>query len=134
MPVCGFNEKMLEGLTAFNEGLVEHGLIHRAEKNGETLDQAVKRELSDMTRMLLEINKIENSAKRVLTEGIVKYAMGFYLVVRSKGVGDIPNNYKEIIQTVGKYFDSMDSKYYGELEGKPNDMAQLAEYLNGVGI
>ena len=27
MPICGFNEKMLKGLTALTEGLVEHGLI-----------------------------------------------------------------------------------------------------------
>ncbi|MBT4166353.1 hypothetical protein HOE04_04915 [archaeon] len=134
MPLCGFNEKMLEGLTAFNEGLVEHGLIHRAEKNGETLDQAVKREISDMTRMLLELDKIEDSSKRVLTEGIVKYAMGFYLVMRSKGIENIPKEYGEIIQTVGEYFNSMDSKYYEELEGKSDDMSQLAKYLNEVGV
>jgi len=43
MPLCGFNEKMLEGIKAFNEGLVEHGLKFRSEKNGETIDQAIKK-------------------------------------------------------------------------------------------
>ena len=131
MPVCGFNEKMLKGLTAFNEGLVEHGLIYRAEKNGATLDQAVKREISDMTRLMLEIPGIDDSAKRVLTEGMVKYAMGFYLVMMGK---DIKGDYKKVVSRIGEYFRSMDAKYYGELEGKADDMGELVKFLDGVEI
>jgi len=74
MPFCGFNEKMLKGLTALSEGLVEHGLKFRCEKNGETIEQGIKREISDMTRLLAETYRIDDSAKRFLTEGIVKYA------------------------------------------------------------
>ncbi len=131
MPLCGFNEKMLEGLTAFNEGLVEYGLIERSSKNNETLDQALKREISDMTRLLLEIPKIEDSAKRVLTEGILKYAMGVYLLIRN---GDIKKNYKKVIQNISKYFHSMDNKFYSELAGKSDDMKQLAQYLNKINL
>jgi len=131
MALCGFNKKMLEGLTVFNEGLVEYGLIERAEKNNETLEQAIKREISDMTRLLLETDKIEDSAKRVLTEGIVKYAMGFYLLLRKT---DAKENYKEVIQNIGKYFHSMDNKFYSELEGKPDDMKQLAQHLDKLKI
>ncbi|MFM2224726.1 MAG: hypothetical protein RJA07_928 [Bacteroidota bacterium] len=127
MPLCGFNDKMLKGLTAFNEGLVEHGLKYRSQKNGETIDQAIKRELSDMTRLLLELHKIDDSGKRVLTEGIVKYAMGFYLIMRSN---DNIEAYKEIVEKVGAYFHAMDDKYYSELEGRPEDMKELIEFLN----
>ncbi len=134
MPMCGFNQKMLEGLTAFNEGLIEHGLIDRSKKNGETLDQAVKREISDMARLIPELNKIDDTGKRILTEGIVKYAMGFYLVMRSGGVENIDSGYKEIIGRIGEYFRNMDKKYYGELEGRPNDMKKLMEYLNSQKI
>ncbi len=126
MALCGFNEKMLKGITAFNEGLVEHGLKHRSEKNGETIDQAIKREISDMARLLLESHKIEDSAKRTLTEGLIKYAMGFYLIMRSKDVDD----YKEVVKSIGEYFFFMDDKYYGELEGKADDMKILAELLD----
>lgn len=126
MAICGFNDKMLKGLTAFNEGLVEHGLKFRSEKNGETIDQAIKREISDMTRILAEIHGINNSAKRIITEGIVKYAMGFYLIMRSKNV----DNYKEVIEKINDYFYFMDDKYYSELEGKPEDMKELVELLD----
>ena len=126
MPLCGFNEKMLKGLAEFNEGLVEYGLQHRSELNGETIDQAIRREISDMTRLFLEINRIDDSSKRVLTEGIAKYAMGFYLIMRKKNI----NNYKEVIGQIGQYFKTMDDKYYSELEGNPDDMKELVEYLN----
>jgi len=130
MPICGFNEKMLKGLAAFNEGLVEHGLLHRSEKNGESVEQGMKREISDMTRMLSELHRIDDAAKRILTEGIVTYAMGFYLIMRKNDVQD----YKAVIEEIGRYFHDMDEKYYGELEGKPDDMKELTEFLDNQPI
>ena len=131
MSVCGFNDKMLEGLAAFSEGLVEHGLIYRAEKNGESLDQAIRREISDMTRLLAETHKIDDSAKRILTEGIVRYAMGVYLVMRGE---DIKRDYKEVVRKIGEYFHSMDAEYYGKLEGRADDMGELVKFLDGVKV
>ena len=130
MPLCGFNEKMLKGLTAFNEGLVEHGLKFRSEKNDETIDQAIKREISDMTRLLSEIHRIDDNAKRMLTEGIAKYAMGFYLIMRKSNIEE----YKETIGKISEYFRFMDDKYYSELEGRPEDMKELAEHLDKKNI
>ncbi|MDP3916794.1 MAG: hypothetical protein Q8Q42_00730 [Nanoarchaeota archaeon] len=130
MPVCGFNQKMLEGLTAFSEGLVEHGLFHRGEQNGETLEQGIRRELSDMVRLLPELNRIDDVAKREMTEGVVKYALGFYMNMRKNGVEGGLRDYKEVIGRVMGYFQEMDSKYYGELEGRPEDMRELTEHLN----
>ena len=126
MPICGFNEKMLKALTAFSEGLVEHGLKFRSEKNGETIEQAIKREIADMARLLAEIHRIDDSDKRILTEGIVRYAMGFYLIMRKTGIED----YKEVIGEITEYFHFMDDKYYSELEGKPDDMKELVELLD----
>ena len=130
MALCGFNQKMLEGLAAFSEGLVEHGLEYRCKKNGETIAQGIKREISDMARLIPELNRIDDAAKRILTEGIVKYAQGFYMVMRKTGIG----NYKEDISRMMDYFRSMDSKYYDELEGQPEDMRDLAHHLNTLTI
>jgi ribosomal protein S6 len=126
MPLCGFNEKMLKGLSAFNEGLVEHGLKFRSEINNETIDQAIKREISDMTKFLSEIHIIDDNAKRILTEGIVKYAMGFYLIMRKNSIGE----YKEVVEKINEYFHFMDDKYYSELEGKADDMKELTKLLD----
>ncbi len=126
MPMCGFNEKMLLALTAFSEGLVEHGLMFRSEKNGDTIDQAIKREICDLTRLLAETHRINDRAKRILTEGLARYAMGFFLIMRKTGIED----YKEIIEKIGEYFHFMDEKYYSELEDKPDDMKELVELLD----
>lgn len=134
MPVCGFNQKMLEGLTSFSEGLVEHGLLLRSQQNGETLDQAIQREIADMTMIMLNLDKINDSPKRILTEGIIKYAMGFYLIARSQGTDNIQKEYVQLIKKIGEYFHQMDDKYYSELEGKPDAMEQLVEYLNKINI
>ena len=134
MPLCGFNKKMLEGVIAFSQGLVEHGLFYKGKKNNETIEQGIRRELSDMTRLLPELNKIDDNAKKTLTEGLVKYAMGFYLIMRKNGVEDGLKDYKAVIEKIGKYFESMDSKYYSELEGKPEDMEELTKYLNDIKI
>lgn len=134
MPICGFNQKMLEGLTAFSEGLVEHGLFYRGEQNGETLEQGIRRELSDMVRLLPELNRIDDVAKREMTEGVVRYALGFYMNMRKNGVEEGLKDYKGVIGRVMGYFHEMDRKYYGELEGRPEDMRELTEHLNSKQI
>lgn len=134
MALCGFNEKMLEGNNNFNEGLVEHGLVYRGKLNNETIEQGIRREISDMTRLNHEMHYIQDAPKRVITQGIVTYAQGFYLVMRQKGLADNPAAYKEMINGVSQYFKKMDEKYYGELEGRPNDMQELAQYLNSIDI
>ncbi len=134
MPLCGFNEKMIKGTKKFNEGLVEHGLVYRGKKNGETIDQSIKREISDMARLRPELYKISDTPKRMLTGGILTYAMGFYLVMRQKGLAENPEKYKRFISDVNNYFEKMDEKYYGELEGKADDMRLLAEFLDKLQI
>lgn len=126
MPLCGFNDKMLNGLAAFNEGLVEHGLLHRSKENGESIQQGIKREISDMTRLLSELHRIDDSATRTITEGIVRYAMGFYLIMRTSELAE----YKSVVEEIGEYFRLMDEKYYGELEGRAEDMRELMSFLN----
>lgn len=126
MALCGFNEKMLKGLRDFTEGLVEHGLIFKSKKHNETIEQAVRREISDMARLLFELNGIGDSAKRILTEGLIKYAQGFYLIMRKEEIKD----YKELIGKIMDYFRFMDDKYYSELEGQVNDMESLVKLLN----
>jgi len=126
MPLCGFNQKMLEGLVAFHEGLVEHGLIDRAEKKGQSVEQTLKAELSDVERFLVETYRIDDPQKKAITEAITNYAKAFYQIIETQGVDD----YKQIVKGLNEFYRKMDNKFYSELEGKKDDMQQLAEYLN----
>ena len=135
MPMCGFNSKMLEGLQAFQEGLVEHGLIERSKKTNQTVQERLEEELSDMGRFSVEMPKITDSEMRDLTIGLSTFAKAFYRLARRKGL----DNYRETVSAVNRYFVEMDRVYYGErqgegLQGKPNDMRDLAEHLNGVKV
>ena len=55
MPLCGFNQKMLEGRGNFNEGLVEHGILDRSEKKKQTTEQTINKELEDMSCFCLSL-------------------------------------------------------------------------------
>lgn len=125
---CGFNEKMLKGLNEFNEGLVEHGLMLKSGKNNESIEQAIRREISDMTRLLTETHRIDDSAKRLMTEGLVQYVMYFFVLIRKKNLKE----YKEIVKNIGEYFKEMDDKYYSDFDGKPEDMGMIVDFLNEI--
>lgn len=126
MPLCGFTDEMLASLKKFNSELIRYGLEQRSQENSESIEHALRREISDMSRLLMEIDRIDDSAKRVLTEGMVKYALGFYLLVRKSGIKDAEILNKDIIE----YFRYMDDVYYASLEGKSEDMRELADLLN----
>lgn len=130
MPLCGFNQKMLEGLVAFHEGLVEHGLIDRAEKKNQSVKQTLKNELSDMDRFLSETHKISDPKKRAITKAITNYARAFYELIGEQGI----NDYKQFVQGLNEFYRKMDDKFYSELEGKKDDMSQLATYLDSEKI
>lgn len=135
MPMCGFSQKMLEGLVAFQEGLVEHGLYERSRETGQTYEERLEEELSDMGRFSLEMSRISDPEMREITIGLSTFARAFYKLARRKGL----DNYKETVQAVNDFFVEMDRKYYGEkpgegLQGRPNDMGRLAEYLNKVEV
>ena len=57
--MCGFNQKMLGGLAAFQEGLVEHGLINRAKIKNQSVKKTLEDEIRDTERrqQLLEMLK-----------------------------------------------------------------------------
>ena len=126
MPFCGFNQKMLQGMSGFQTGLVEHGIIDRSEKKKQSFEETVNKELSDMSRFMKEIYRIKNPELRELTEALTSYACAFYKLIRKRGI----KNYKDTIHFLNKFFWEMDNKYYSELEGKPEDMKKLALHLN----
>jgi hypothetical protein len=130
MPLCGFNQKMLEGLVAFHEGLVENGLIDRAKLKGQSVEKTLETELSDMERFLGETYRINDSQKRAITEAITNYAKAFYELAGEQGI----NDYRQVVQGLNEFYRKMDDKFYSELEGKPDDMKLLATYLDSEKI
>jgi hypothetical protein len=126
MPFCGFNQKMLDGLAKFHEGLVEHGLIERSRKKGLTAEKTLECELKDMERLLGELNRISDGKKRKIIETLAEHAKAFYELIELVGI----DNYKEVVRMLNDFYARMDDKYYSDLEGQKDDMKKLAEYLD----
>src|SRR3989344_4484902 len=126
MPFCGFNQEMVEGLSGFHSGLVEHGIVDRSKKKDQSFEETIEKELSDISRFIKEIHNIKDPEMRELTEALTKYACAFYKLIQIKGI----KNYEKTISFLNKFYFEMDNKYYTELEGKEDDMKELAVYLN----
>ncbi len=128
MPVCRFNKQMLEGLKFFHKGLVEHGIIERSKKKNQTTGETMNKEIEDMGRFQKELSTIEDLEIRELVRTLTEYACAFYKLIQKEGI----ENYEELIEKINNLYFEMDNKFYSELEGKPDDMKQLAIYLNKI--
>ncbi len=126
MPLCGFNQKMLQSLQSFHEGFVEHGLIERSRLKSTTIESTLQRELQDMDRFLQETQAIENPELRNMITSLTNYARSFYQLIEKRGFSEHPQTLKSLLTV----YEKMDRKYYTELEGKPDDMKELVAYLN----
>jgi len=75
---------------------------------------------------LAKTSAISDSRVRKIVEGLTTYAQGVYELMQGQDV----SKYKGMVETLNHLMNSMDSKYYSELEGKPDDMQQLVRYID----
>jgi len=130
MPLCGFNKEMLEGLILFHKGLVEHGIIERSNIKKQSIGKTIQNELSDMKRFQKEMNHIQDLKIQNLTQALTQYSNAFYELLNERGI----EGYEKLIRNLNNFYFEMDRKFYGELEGKPDDMKQLAIHLDKIKI
>ena len=128
MPICGFNQKMLEGVKDFHEGLIGHGIIDRSKLKNKTTDEIIENEIRDMDAFLREIHNIKDEDVREIIENLTKYSRSFYLLIQKFGLEES----SKIIKFLNRIYFEMDRKYYSELEGKKDAMKKLAEHLNKI--
>ncbi len=56
MPLCGFNPKMLDGLTKFSQGLYEQA-VKRSKEDGISIDRAFEIEIEEMNIFLARLDE-----------------------------------------------------------------------------
>ncbi|MBL7148367.1 MAG: hypothetical protein ISS82_06075 [Nanoarchaeota archaeon] len=92
-----------------------------------------KRVLDDLDEIYEDLDEKYDGLGREekeLVEALKKYHIYFYRFLSKNG----SENSQRVIEFLNKFFWEMDNKYYSELEGKSDDMKQLAEYLNEIKI
>ena len=129
MPLCGFNEKMLEVLRMFSEGLVEHGLIERSKAKSQDVQKTLDKELLDIEGFLQEIPNISDQQLRNVVKGLSLYARGVYGLMNGQDVSQYP----AIVRGLNTLFFEMDGEYYSHLEGRPHAMSELVSWINQEG-
>jgi hypothetical protein len=130
---CGYNLKMSEGMFTLLEAFVEYGILSKSKEKSRSIDDSLKMELSDLSRLISEVDNIEDSTKKDLVKGVAIFARGFYSLFDSKNI----EQYKNIVKSVDAFYWKMDNKYYPELEnqkeaGNSNGVKILVQYLNDL--
>jgi hypothetical protein len=128
MPFCGTNVKMIYGASLFNEGLVEHGMIDRSVSKGLSLDQVFDKELSEMDEFLREIPNIENEAFRQLIQGTALHARAIYVLLNPEQVRN--GTYRTALKNADDVLYGMDNHFYAQLEHQPDRMKKLVGWIN----
>ena len=63
MPMCGFDKKMLSGLTLFAQSLYE-AAIRKSKENNISVEEAMKIEIEEMNEFLFALDKKYESLRR----------------------------------------------------------------------
>jgi hypothetical protein len=115
MPMCGFNQKMLEGLSLFAEGLFDQA-IKRSNEDSLSLEESLKQEILEMD-IFREILDSKGERFQVL-KGLTLIAQDMY----KQGLGgtheEIKEHFFEAAAQERDFCVKLDNEYYENL--RPN--------------
>jgi hypothetical protein len=115
MPMCGFNQKMLEGLSLFAEGLFDQA-IKRSGEDNLSLEESLKQEILEMN-IFREILDSKGEKFQVL-KGLTLIAQGMY----KQGLGgtqeEIKEHFFEAAAQERDFCVKLDGEYYENLRPK----------------
>lgn len=112
MPLCGFNEKMLTGLSLFAEGLFDQA-IKRSKEDNLSLEDSLKQEISEMD-IFREILSAKGEKLQVLN-GITLIAQGMYRDGLAKLPDEIRERFFHAVEKEKQFCVNLDNEYYENL-------------------
>ncbi len=124
MPLCGFDQQMLEGLKMFHDGLAS--AVTRRTDGGASLEEAIKYELGEIDAFIRELPSLNDDVNRERLIGIAKYARAFYQ-------GALTNGFEREDSSSRDFLYSVDRAYYERFKGRKDAMAELITFLNNGG-
>lgn len=134
MPLCGFDEQMLEGLSNFYKGLAE-AVRRKSQERKIPIEAAIILELKDMDDFLKNLVLLGNPLNKDKLLGITQYAKTFYLgALQQSKEKQIPieTAMENQIKETKQFLAAIDTHYYEHLEGKKEQpMTELVQWING---
>ncbi len=130
MPLCGFNRKMLEGLSLFAEGLFEQA-IKRSGEDGLSLEESLKQEISEMD-IFREILDSKGARFQVL-KGITLIAQDLYRQGIASTAEEIKENFFDAVAEEKDFCVELDKEYYENLRpifGPVKALHQLSPWID----
>ena len=128
MALCGFNEKMLEGIKTFLDGAIEYGIIDRAKSKGISVDEQVKNELNEISQWNYYSRNISDGPTQKQIEGLGLLVGGTFEKDQLRGF----SNYKTNHVSDAKLLKNIDDYFYNDLNGDVKNMPKLFEYVNKI--
>jgi hypothetical protein len=111
MPLCGFNQKMLDGLRQFGEGLYDQA-EKRAKEDDCTIRESFDNEIQEMD-IFFSILSAKDQIKYQALLGVAHLAQALY---RNAQGSEAPKEvfFSELEKAIDSFV-RVDEKYYGEL-------------------
>ena len=116
MPVCGFNQKMLEGLSTFAEGLFDQA-IKRSREDSLSLEDSLKQEIREMD-VFREILDSKDERKLQVLKGITLIAQELYRQGLATTPEEIRKRFFAAVAEEKDFCVKLDNEYYENL--RPN--------------
>lgn len=128
MPLCGFDNQMLDGLEAFYTGLKE-AAVRNAKERDQSIIDAIHQEIREMDEFLGELSALPDPEDRQCLEGVTQFARSFYQNSLRRG-GNVYSAMDAEIAHRRKFLQSVDERYYGHIQGKsPKPMKDLVAWI-----
>ncbi|MBI3415497.1 MAG: hypothetical protein HY043_09280 [Verrucomicrobia bacterium] len=119
MPLCGFNQKMIEGIATFSEGLYE-ATIERGRQSKVTDISAVKTEVKEIELFIKALQEkyrmtVETSKKMAeMIYGIAVFSGGLFesaLSQNGHAEADLKRVFDGQVEKISKFLEQLESKH-----------------------
>jgi len=132
MPLCGFDKLMLDGLSAFYNGLAK-AVRRKSVRQNITIAQAIEIELREMNEFIAELPNLTDDLSKQKLTGITHYAQSFYREVLKKH-NETKEEVNKIMETIIKetrnFLYMVDKMYEERFRKMDSSMKELVSWIN----
>jgi uncharacterized protein YicC (UPF0701 family) len=118
MPLCGFNEKMIEGIATFSEGLFE-ATIERGNAKGVDNKTAIETEIDEISIFIEALKskyKTPDNVTKKMAEmiyGIAVFSGALFqsAMNKSKNGNELEVSFYEQVKNISKFLEDLENKH-----------------------